>query len=756
MRKKNRSFVQGIFRMLVTVCVVVSIFIPAAFGQFDLYEVPEATLVALKPRGLRVSIPDEPGIKLFAFHGNVNKEMNGLEAGQMARDIIKPTNGRWVFQDDRVRLKVGDILNMLYTAVQKTLVDSSSTNPTVPQPPPTKPTTCEQSKTLMSGKPACQGQLIFEEDFNTLDSKKWAHDVKISGSPDFEFVAYTSDPGNSYVHDGILHVKPILTTEVYGENFVNQGNLQLNGCTGTPGSAECSKRAQGWDIIPPVLSSRLRTRNSFSFCYGKVEIRAKLPAGDWMVPELWLEPRDNLYGKEYLSGKIQMAMARGNKELFMQDDPQKHIGDRLLEAGCMLGVDQKITTLQKSFESLGSGWCNNFHIYTVEWLPGDVTFKVDGKVIGVISPPPGGFYNLPFFTGTKTPWGRGSKLAPFDSGIRNFPDNCTTGLPQGGLHPKPWFNTDPKAMLQFWRDRENWQRTWSGEDSHLQVDYVKRNLTLIKIDSGGKALMAVLGFGNILNWEFQVYLNNRSNSYAQNGKLFIKPTLTSDKCTNPSSWGCERVGTRTHIVNPVTSARIQTSNSFTIWLLPRDNEYGTWPASGEIDLVESKGNRNLVQNGRNIGTELTSSTLHFGPFFPKDAYQHALFQKQANSGEDYIKFSIDDEEYGRVNASEDGFWDIGDFNSTMGPVDNPWRNGSKMAPFDKEFYLILNLAVGGTNYYFPDNADNPGGKPWENTSKKALTDFWNGRNQWLPTWERDVNNGENAALQVEYIRVWAL
>ena len=27
-----------------------------------------------------------------------------------------------------------------------------------------------------------------------------------------------------------------------------------------------------------------------------------------------------------------------------------------------------------------------------------------------------------------------------------------------------------------------------------------------------------------------------------------------------------------------------------IWLLPRDNQYGGWPASGEIDIVESRGN----------------------------------------------------------------------------------------------------------------------------------------------------------------------
>jgi hypothetical protein len=57
-----------------------------------------------------VSVSDEPGIQLFAFHGNVNKEMNGLEAGQLARDIVKAKNGRWVFLDDRLKLKVGDVI----------------------------------------------------------------------------------------------------------------------------------------------------------------------------------------------------------------------------------------------------------------------------------------------------------------------------------------------------------------------------------------------------------------------------------------------------------------------------------------------------------------------------------------------------------------------------------------------------------------------------------------------------------------------
>merc|ERR1712157_392319 len=43
---------------------------------------------------------------------------------------------------------------------------------------------------------------------------------------------------------------------------------------------------------------------------------------------------------------------------------------------------------------------------------------------------------------------------------------------------------------------------------------------------------------------------------------------------------------------------------------------------------------------------------------------------------------------------------------------NPWESGTDLAPFDQEFYIIINLAVGGD--YFPDGCWNKGGiqKPW--------------------------------------------
>jgi hypothetical protein len=72
-----------------------------------------------------------------------------------------------------------------------------------------------------------------------------------------------------------------------------------------------------------------------------------------------------------------------------------------------------------------------------------------------------------------------------------------------------------------------------------------------------------------------------------------------------------------------------------IWLLPRYNEYGPWPASGEIDLSEGRGNKNLTLNGLNIGTELSSSTMHFGPYWPVNAFENAHFEKRSVPGQDF-------------------------------------------------------------------------------------------------------------------------
>ncbi|XP_030388213.1 gram-negative bacteria-binding protein 3-like [Scaptodrosophila lebanonensis] len=74
------------------------------------FEAPKAQIKVLKPKGFEVSIPDQNGISLFAFHGKLNKGFNGLEAGQFSRDITKAEGGRWTYRDTETELKSGDTL----------------------------------------------------------------------------------------------------------------------------------------------------------------------------------------------------------------------------------------------------------------------------------------------------------------------------------------------------------------------------------------------------------------------------------------------------------------------------------------------------------------------------------------------------------------------------------------------------------------------------------------------------------------------
>lgn len=304
------------------------------------------------------------------------------------------------------------------------------------------------------------------------------------------------------------------------------------------------------------------------------------------------------------------------------------------------------------------------------------------------------------------------------------------------------------------------------------------------------------------NWEFQWYLNSRDNSFSKNGNLHIKPRLTSDyfgeaflssgrvqippnECTNADWWGCDRQGTPENYINPVRSARIRTLNSFNfkygtlevrakmpagdwlwpaIWLLPSRSVYGTWPASGEIDLVEARGNRKLFAGNTNVGTEQVGSTMHFGPRWDVNGWGTAHYERNSQPSyadgfhtykmvwtQNYIEFSIDNRVMGRVDAGE-GFWKRGNFQNSGLP--NPWASATRMAPFDQEFHVIMNLAVGGVNY-FSDGFRNEGaGKPWSNTSPTAPRDFWRGKNGWLPTW--NYGWSDDANLQVDYVRIWAL
>lgn len=285
------------------------------------------------------------------------------------------------------------------------------------------------------------------------------------------------------------------------------------------------------------------------------------------------------------------------------------------------------------------------------------------------------------------------------------------------------------------------------------------------------------------NWEFEWYTNNRSNSYVKNSTLYIKPTLTEDYvghqtlvsgsasiwgggpaeyCTQNDWYGCERNAAASgNVLNPVRSARIRTVNSFStkygrvevkaklprgdwlwpaIWMLPTYQEYGKWPASGEIDIMESRGNDASYPNE---GVDTFGSTLHWGTNWDTNKYSkthksHKHTESLNNAfhiyglywDENKLYTYLDDENTKvlEVDFTEKSFFERGEFPSTM---DNPWVGENNAAPFNREFHLILNLAIGGTNGYFPDGQ---GGKPWADGDSHSVNAFWNAKGAWYPTW----------------------
>lgn len=100
-----------------------------------------------------------------------------------------------------------------------------------------------------------------------------------------------------------------------------------------------------------------------------------------------------------------------------------------------------------------------------------------------------------------------------------------------------------------------------------------------------------------------------------------------------------------------------------------------------------------------------------------------------------------------VDVSGSSFWDVGCSVQNWDKLNlsDPWIGQPNSAPFDQMYYLIMNLAVGGTGGYFPDGPE----KPWSDTSTIAPLQFWQGRGQWQPSWQ-----GDQTSLVVDYVKVW--
>ncbi|KAJ6635285.1 Beta-1,3-glucan-binding protein 1 [Pseudolycoriella hygida] len=457
------------------------------------YDVPPAKVEVFYPKGFRVSIPAEPGITLFAFHGKLNEEFDGLTSGQWATDITKVRDGRFTFNDRMTRLKIGDTLYfwtyVIYEGLgyrqedgafkvngyanattpdsaSRTIVASSSDQPITPQDHP-----CRPSLSKVNNDNPCSNTVVFEDDFNFIDDSKWTKLRRFSGEPDYEFVVYIPNEEVLFTQNGVLHIKPKRLESEYGEN-AQLGSLDLGfQCTGDSESPDDCSRRSGSTILPPVISSRITTFNKFSFLYGKVEIRAKLPSQDWIFPQLLLEPTKSAYGKHNLaSGQMRIAFTKG--------------ANGLLSGGVLLGSTEPMRTIKMCTNPNPINLGDDFHTFALEWKPDEIVLSVGNEVYCRIDPQQGFFTNFltngNYANNFASLWSKEGKMAPFD---KEF--HLTFGVGVGGLNDfldskdgnqntlrKPWKNTQVKAMKYFW-DAMKSRSDWPGDKSALEIDYVK-------------------------------------------------------------------------------------------------------------------------------------------------------------------------------------------------------------------------------------------------------------------------------------------
>ena len=196
-----------------------------------------------------------------------------------------------------------------------------------------------------------------------------------------------------------------------------------------------------------------------------------------------------------------------------------------------------------------------------------------------------------------------------------------------------------------------------------------------------------------VNNELQAYVDSKENIYIEDGKLVLKPIETVDE-DGKKSYTSGRVNTqgKHDFKYGLFEAKVKVPKGQgflpAFWMMPtNENLYGQWPRCGEIDIMEVLGNK----------TDTSYGTIHYGN--PHSESQGNYTLEKGSFSEEYhtfqvewqpgkIKWYVD----GNLIHEEDDWYSI---TEGQGEITYP-------APFDQPFYIILNLAVGGS---WPGNPD---------------------------------------------------
>ncbi len=196
-----------------------------------------------------------------------------------------------------------------------------------------------------------------------------------------------------------------------------------------------------------------------------------------------------------------------------------------------------------------------------------------------------------------------------------------------------------------------------------------------------------------VNNELQAYVDSDENIYIEDGKLVLKP-VEKKNADGTVSYTSGRVNTQNKhdFKYGLFEARVKVpaGQGFlpAFWMMPtNENLYGQWPRCGEIDIMEVLGNK----------TDTSYGTIHYGN--PHSESQGNYTLSEGDFSKEYHVFDVEWEP-GKISWYVDG---------KLIHTEDDWYSATEgqgeisyPAPFDQPFYMILNLAVGGS---WPGNPD---------------------------------------------------
>ena len=240
------------------------------------------------------------------------------------------------------------------------------------------------------------------------------------------------------------------------------------------------------------------------------------------------------------------------------------------------------------------------------------------------------------------------------------------------LHDSAHWNTEP-----IWRDefdgtsldRESWKvRSGGWGANHVQSCYRDReenvnvkngNLNIVGLYKPGEKCNGNEKSGNFTSG----FVETKGKKFWTYGYIEARIKMPNNKSTWPA-----------------------------FWMSPNESAYGSWPRSGEIDIVETKGS-NL---------DYAAADAHWGisPGYKK----HAQGKKLPAGFKDTTQWHT----YGvKWTEGKLEYYIDGVKFHTINRFSQPNAANTPYGPFDKPFFLRLNLAIGG------DYIDGNGSK-WSN------------------------------------------